>query len=94
MEPEKEKLVLEKITWKLDKMENDTLPQVDLNTMEFHFKDVKFNVPQMKKLVVTNTGSRPVHISFIPKLDETTVCKPWMDLKPTSAVIQPCELSA
>ena len=29
--PEKEKLVLEDITWKLDKLENDTLPQVDLN---------------------------------------------------------------
>ena len=32
----KEKGVLEEITWKLDKLENDTLPQVDLNKTEVH----------------------------------------------------------
>ena len=32
--PEKEKDVLEQITWKLDKQENDTLPQVKLNSLE------------------------------------------------------------
>ena len=32
--PEKEREVLEQITWKLDKLENDTLPQVDLNRTE------------------------------------------------------------
>ena len=30
----KEKEVLEMITWRLDKLENDTLPQVDLNVTE------------------------------------------------------------
>ena len=29
-----EKEVLERITWRLDKLENDTLPQVDLNVTE------------------------------------------------------------
>ena len=32
--PKKEKEVLEEITWRLDKLENDTLPQVDLNKTE------------------------------------------------------------
>ena len=32
--PKKEREVLEQITWKLDKLENDTLPQVDLNAKE------------------------------------------------------------
>ena len=40
----KEKDTLEEITRKLDKLENDTLPQVDLSTTEFVFKDVKFQV--------------------------------------------------
>lgn len=31
---EKEKTVLEEITWQLDKHENDTLPQVQLNKVE------------------------------------------------------------
>ena len=34
MNPLKEKSVLEEITWRLDKLENDTLPQVDLNVTE------------------------------------------------------------
>ena len=34
MIPKKEREVLEQITWKLDKLENDTLPQVDLNAKE------------------------------------------------------------
>ena len=32
--PEREREVLENITWMLDKQENDTLPQVSLNTLE------------------------------------------------------------
>ena len=32
--PEKEKEVLEQITWMLDKQENETLPQVTLNSLE------------------------------------------------------------
>ena len=31
---QKERTVLERITWQLDKLENDTLPQVDLNVTE------------------------------------------------------------
>ena len=40
VDPSKEKLVLEQITWRLDKMENDTLPQVDLNVTEVSQWDV------------------------------------------------------
>jgi hypothetical protein len=34
VDPLEEKVVLEQITWRLDKLENDTLPQVDLNVTE------------------------------------------------------------
>ena len=34
VDAKKEKEVLEEITWRLDKLENDTLPQVDLNKTE------------------------------------------------------------
>ena len=121
--PKSEKEILEDITRKLDKLENDTLPQVDLSATEFIFTDVKFQVrlapttfttppltphhciphtttpspppplqtPQFKRLVVTNTGMRPVLVSFIPKLDQETYCKPWLEAKPASAVVQPCK---
>ena len=44
VDPVKEKETLEEITRKLDKLENDTLPQVDLSQTEFVFRDVKFQV--------------------------------------------------
>ena len=47
-------------------------------------------MPQLRRLVVTNTGQRPVHISFIPKLNDTALTKDWLVVKPTSAVIHPC----
>ena len=40
----KERDILEEITRKLDKLENDILPQVDLSATEFTFTDVKFQV--------------------------------------------------
>lgn len=59
--------------------------------LQFQFENVKFMTPQSKRLVVTNTGQRPVHVSFIPKLDEKAYCQPWLEVKPSSAVIQPRE---
>lgn len=44
VDTKREKDVLEEITRKLDKLENDTLPQVDLSATEFIFEDVKFQV--------------------------------------------------
>ena len=60
--------------------------------LQFQFKNVRFMMPQEQKLEVTNTGRRPVHVSFIPKLDEKKICKPWLEVKPMSAVIHPCKL--
>ena len=44
VDTKREKDVLEEITRKLDKLENDTLPQVDLSPTEFVFEDIKFQV--------------------------------------------------
>ena len=45
----------------------------------------------MRRLVVTNTGQAPVHISFIPKLDDKSLTKDWLVVKPVSAVLHPCK---
>ena len=47
MDPVREKEVLEEITRGLDKLENDTLPKVDLSQREFNFTDVKFQVSKI-----------------------------------------------
>ena len=64
--------------------------QCGMSLLQFMFKDVKFKEPQLKELVVTNMGQRPVHISFICKPNDESYCKPWIAIKPSSAVIQPC----
>ncbi|XP_065907240.1 inositol polyphosphate 5-phosphatase OCRL-like isoform X3 [Dysidea avara] len=87
--PGKERSVFEEIVWELDKMENDTLPQVQLNQSEFHFPNIKFHESQLQVLIVENTGLRPVQVSFIAKLDKELRCKPWMSISPSSRVILP-----
>ena len=64
--------------------------QCGVSLLQFMFKDIKFKEPQLKELVVTNMGQRPVHISFICKPNDEAYCKPWIVIKPSSAVIQPC----
>ncbi|XP_053397394.1 inositol polyphosphate 5-phosphatase OCRL-like [Mercenaria mercenaria] len=90
------KKVYEDIMKKLDRLENDYLPQVTLAQKEFVFKDVKFAQPQEQILAVANIGQVPVTYEFINKLDEDSHCKPWLKVNPVQAVIPPgdsCEIS-
>ena len=50
--------------------------QCGVSLLQFMFKDIKFKEPQLKELVVTNMGQRPVHISFICKPNDEAYCKP------------------
>jgi phosphatidylinositol-bisphosphatase len=85
--PHKERDVLEQITWKLDKQENDTLPQVEINSSEFKFVDVKFMVEQTHYLTVRNIGQRPVQLTFLPTPDNDKICKPWLTIRPEKTLI-------
>ncbi|ESO88961.1 hypothetical protein LOTGIDRAFT_106380, partial [Lottia gigantea] len=88
----KYKKVYEEIMKKLDKIENEYLPQVKLSCTEFSFKDVKFIEPRSDKLVVSNIGQAPVTIEFIKKLDDSDICKPWLQVTPSKAVLKPDEI--
>lgn len=99
---------MEQITWKLDRLENDFLPQVEIGSTEvcrglhicmagddpsllsqFIFTNVKFGEPQSQQFTAMNVGQRPVHVSFTAKPDSSSVFSPWMDVKPSSVLIQP-----
>ncbi|KAK3098461.1 hypothetical protein FSP39_019707 [Pinctada imbricata] len=95
VDEEKSKRVYEDIMKKLDRLENDYLPQVKLDKTEFTFTDVRFIEPMEHTLTVSNTGQVPVEFEFIEKLDEKSYCKPWMTLSPFKSVIAPgdkCEV--
>ncbi|KAK7463225.1 hypothetical protein BaRGS_00038210, partial [Batillaria attramentaria] len=74
------KKVYEDIMKKLDRIENEYLPQIKLDKTECHFRDVKFIEPQVEVITIANVGQ---------KLDDTRFCKPWLTVTPCKSVIKP-----
>ncbi|XP_064617717.1 inositol polyphosphate 5-phosphatase OCRL-like isoform X2 [Liolophura sinensis] len=89
------KKVYEDVMKKLDRLENEFLPQVKLDRTEFEFKNVKFFEPQVQVLTIANTGQLPVQFEFINKLDDDSYSKPWLTVDPVLSTIMPgysCEV--
>ncbi|XP_014209022.1 inositol polyphosphate 5-phosphatase OCRL-1 [Copidosoma floridanum] len=74
---------------KLDKLENEFLPQVTVDTTEIIFDTLKFYESSVKELIVANTGQVPVEFEFIKKLDDTSYCKEWLTITPYTDFIEP-----
>ncbi|XP_040569840.1 inositol polyphosphate 5-phosphatase OCRL [Lepeophtheirus salmonis] len=74
---------------KIDKLENEFLPQVSVDTTEIIFDTVRFHEPMSRVLVIANTGQVPVQFEFIKKLNEAAISRPWMNVKPSSGFISP-----
>ncbi|XP_076163264.1 oculocerebrorenal syndrome of Lowe isoform X2 [Ptiloglossa arizonensis] len=81
----------EEVMKKLDKLENEFLPQVMVDTTEIIFDTLKFLEPSSKELIIANTGQVPVQFEFIKKLGDTTYCKDWLDIEPFKGFIKPGE---
>ncbi|CAG7831959.1 unnamed protein product [Allacma fusca] len=100
--PTKYRRVYEEALKKMDKLENEFLPQVTVdipggnlaphsNRNEIHFGKIRFMEPIKKTFTVANTGQVPVRLEFIRKLDDLYVCKDWLRIEPLAAFIQPGE---
>ncbi|KAL1117910.1 hypothetical protein AAG570_004223 [Ranatra chinensis] len=81
----------EEVMKKLDKMENEFLPQVMVDTTDVIFETLRFLEPQTKELIIANTGQVPVQFEFIKKLDDTTYCKEWLHIEPYLGSVRPGE---
>ncbi|CAH1405483.1 unnamed protein product [Nezara viridula] len=81
----------EEVMKKLDKLENEFLPQVTVETTEITFDTVQFLVPQSKNLIIANTGQVPVKFEFIKKLDDPYYCKDWLNIEPYLGDVIPGE---
>merc|ERR1712001_311590 len=84
--------IYEDVMKELDKMENEFLPQVAVDTTEITFDKVRFVEAQTQSLAVANTGQVPVQFEFIKKLNDKAICKPWLTVEPTSGFVMPGKL--
>ena len=81
--------IYEDVMKRLDKLENEFLPQVTVDTTEIVFDTIKFNEASTKNLIVANTGQVPVQFGFIKKLNDTSYCKQWLSAKPAKGFVMP-----
>ncbi|XP_050314272.1 inositol polyphosphate 5-phosphatase OCRL [Anthonomus grandis grandis] len=83
--------VHEDLLKKMDKYENEFLPQVTVDETEVVFDLVKFREPQSKRIIIANTGVVPAEFEFIKKNDEASYCKDWLRILPYCGSINPGE---
>jgi phosphatidylinositol-bisphosphatase len=99
MIPDKERrtVVLEEAFRKVDKAQNEILPQVTLETQEANFGDVYYSECTVVQIRVQNTGQVPVQVSFQKKIPtDDDYCPPWLTIRPSQATIWPedyCKLT-
>ncbi|XP_044755725.1 inositol polyphosphate 5-phosphatase OCRL isoform X2 [Coccinella septempunctata] len=83
--------VHEELLKRLDKLENEFLPQVTVDQTEVKFGLIKFREPQFRDIIIANTGQVPAEYEFIKKLDEQSYCKEWMRITPYYGIVNPGE---
>lgn len=67
--------------------------QVTVETTEILFNTVKFSEPLTRMLTVANTGQVPVQFEFIRKLNDKSICKPWLKVEPSTGFVMPGDKS-
>ncbi|CAG9862346.1 unnamed protein product [Phyllotreta striolata] len=89
IDPIKYRKVHEDLIKKMDKFENEYLPQVTVDQTEVVYDLIKFREPQSREITIANTGMVPAEFEFIKKLDETSYCKDWLRIIPYCGNINP-----
>ncbi|CAB9525107.1 II inositol 1,4,5-trisphosphate 5-phosphatase [Seminavis robusta] len=73
----------------LDRFENQTLPMVGLDRVNLDFGEIHYDRSKSMPIQITNTGNVVAKYRFVPKLDENTLCKPWIKVEPPYGLIIP-----
>lgn len=65
----------------------------DFSLLQFTFENVKFRRLQKDRFLITNDGQVPCHFAFIPKLNDSQYCKPWLRAEPSDGFLEPSKPS-
>ncbi|XP_038077860.1 inositol polyphosphate 5-phosphatase OCRL-like [Patiria miniata] len=91
VDEKKFKQVVEEEIRKLDRQENDALPQVALSLNHLEFKDVRYMEPQTLTLDVANVGQVNTVAKFVNKLEDKHFCKDWLKVEPVEVFMMPAD---
>eukprot|EP00698_Gefionella_okellyi_P011920 TRINITY_DN317_c0_g1_i1.p1 TRINITY_DN317_c0_g1~~TRINITY_DN317_c0_g1_i1.p1 ORF type:complete len:675 (-),score=112.24 TRINITY_DN317_c0_g1_i1:505-2529(-) len=75
----------------LDKMENDSIPDAQVNSNVLIFSDVRFDDERTQSVFLQNIGQVVVNYCFIPKHGSTEVAPPWLSFKNQMGLLMPGE---
>jgi len=78
------------IARQLDALENSARPQVELDRNMVAFEGgLTYMETREEKINVRNTGKVPVTWRFVPKMEDLTICKPWLRVEPDFGLLTP-----
>ena len=83
--------VCEEVMRLLDTFENNSLPMVSLDRIKLDFGEVRYDQRVTLPIIITNTGKVVAQFRLVPKLDEVSLCKPWVTVSPTYGMLIPGE---
>lgn len=88
IQSEREK-VYHSVMKRLDEYDNQSLPMVGLDRTELDFGEVRYGMSKTLQIKIANTGKVVAQFRLVPKLDESTFCRPWLNVLPTYGMIIP-----
>lgn len=90
VDPIKSRKIYTELMKRLDRLENDYLPQVMLDKTDLDFgSNVQLLTPVTKSFTIANTGQVPVNWCFSKKPNQINYCKEWVKVSPSSGYIIP-----
>lgn len=75
----------------LDKFENQSMPDAAISASQLNFGTVQYLQSKELSISIENTGQVYLQFQFIPKMDEESICKPWLWVNPPNGMIMPGE---
>ena len=89
----KERVVFQELMSFLKKYPSSKLPVLEMKGLKINFEKILFETKKESVIELKNVGESIAYWHFIPKMEETVVCKRWITLDKVSGLLLPGEVS-